>query len=70
MAKAWVGGKKLAYFSLISADKTGFEKKQITNDIIQTARNNFMMGLFITKYLLSDLVFPPMAICFPHLLSP
>jgi hypothetical protein len=69
MAKAWVGGKKLAYFSLISADKTGLEKKQITNDIMQTVRNNFMRVLFITKYLLFDLISPLVAICFAHLLS-
>jgi hypothetical protein len=58
MAKAWMGGKKLAYFNLISADKAGFEKKQITNDMIETVINNFMMDLFIAKYLLLDLIFP------------
>jgi hypothetical protein len=43
MAKAWVGGKKLAYFSLISAEKPGLGKKQRTNEIMQTARKILMM---------------------------
>ena len=69
MAKAWVGGKKLAYFSLISADKTGYEKKKITNDIMQRPTKNLITQLFIIANLLSDLIFPRVAIRSPHLLS-
>jgi hypothetical protein len=43
MAKAWVGGKKLAYFSLISAEKPGLGKKHKTNDIMQRATKNLIM---------------------------
>jgi hypothetical protein len=43
MAKAWVGGKKLAYFSLISAEMPGLGRKQRTSETMQRATKNLMM---------------------------
>jgi hypothetical protein len=38
-----VGGKKLAYFSLKSAEKPGFERKHTTNETVQRATKNLTM---------------------------